>query len=194
MLTKSFYTLSKVAAILGLTEDEVQKLITDGHLKGTFMDNIGSYIVTQDDMIRYLKSRKDWKRIQKIMPSRVVLCDRDSNFQSLVSAELRRFGVEYKIATEPGDLVRAFTEFAPDVVVVPLFALLRTMDSLGDVIKRARSERPCRLIVYYDSPSQLTKDPTTQEKLQALEPDESLALQGRVSLVVDAIRNLIGLR
>lgn len=194
MLTKSFYTLTKVAAILGMSEDDVQKLITEGQLKGTFMDNIGSYIVTQDDIIRYLKSKKDWKRIQKIMPSRVVLCDRDSNFQSLVCAELKRFGVEYKIATEPGDLSRAFSEFAPDVVVVPLFALLRSVDALGEVIQRARSGRPCRLIVYYDSPSQLTRDPAIQEKLQALKPDESLALQGRVSLVVDAIRNVLGLR
>ena len=194
MPSQTSYTLSKVAKLLEISEADVSRLISVGVLKATFMDNIGSHIVTQDAVVSYLKSKRDYAKIRKIMPSRVILVDRDSNVQSLLSAELHRMGVEFKVATEPNELSRSVLDFSPDLIAVHLFSTTRASESVTDVLKRAREDKYCRIVLFYDDSHTAARDATIRQHIQDIAPDETIVTSGRVSHLVDAIKGLLGLK
>jgi hypothetical protein len=59
-----------------------------------------SYVISQEQLLEFMKSRKMFAKMQKILMNRVLICDRDSDTIFLVRTELERSGkITVRVAT-----------------------------------------------------------------------------------------------
>src|SRR5438128_11404392 len=115
-----YYSLRKAAAILQEPEERVLEHIRTGRLKAQFLTNIMDYIITHEDLMRFLKDKKDFGTMRKVLTHRVILVDRDLKIQDVVKLDLGRKNVQVRIATTDREVQLLIDEFLPDAVAVNL--------------------------------------------------------------------------
>ena len=126
MVTQNFYLPGKAAKMLEISEEEVVQLIQEGKIRAEFLHNVASYMISHKDIMAYLQKTKNYKTMKKVTVHRVLLIDRDPDFQDLIRMELeRRASVQVKIATSERDVGILVEEFVPDLILIHLAATQR---------------------------------------------------------------------
>ncbi len=196
MAGQPFYTVKQASEIVELPEVQVEGYIQQKSLAATFNHNIMSYVITHDDLIAFMKDRKLWKQLQKVMSSRVLLCDRDQKLVFILKNELERGGkVMVKIATSSKDAELVMSQWLPDVLVMHMAALQRQSDSLISVLRQARESRPVKLILYHNQPDAvIQQNEDTQKMLEYLNVDATVSIAAGTRGLLTHMMEMLGLR
>ena len=197
MVTSRMFTLGKASKMCGVSETDLADAIKDRRLNAQYVQPTLSYMVTQDDLMAYLKARKDWKGLQKVVRPRVVLLDREQDLTSIVRIQLKRDDkVELSVVTSPEDFLRLSEVTLPDLVAVCLPALMRGEGSVVyDAVARIRRQSRLYLIVYFRGEAgYLAAHPEVEQTLGPLAPDAILPLTGPVAPLIRKIYELAGVR
>lgn len=196
MTTLSHYTLEYAAKIAGTNAQDIQRAIEKGELKARPMQNSLSYMIARDDLLAWLKKRKNWKAIQRSVRPRVLLVDRDQELTSLVRIDLQRGDrCEVSVATTADDLFRLGDAALPDVIAVCLPALLRDSGTVRDAIHRARARCHSKVLVYYRGvEGSVEGRPEVDALLKELAPDQLLAMPGPAQRLLDCLLDMAGIR
>lgn len=184
----------KAAQMLGITEEEVLELIKAGRLKANYLHNVASYMISHNDIVQYLKKTKNFKTIAKVLTHRVLLIDRDPDFQDLIQMELERGGkVQVKIATSDRDVGILINEFVPDLILCHLAATLRQADRVGDNLKRAKEQKKTYLIIYHNyAPDVCGKNAQIQEQIWKAGADEVVSISAGARALLLAVGKRLG--
>ena len=174
MGTMNYHLPGQVAKILGIPEAEVLQKIKGGSIRAQFLENIGSYMIPHEEVIRIQKMEGSL-----IVDKRILLVDRDSTLQDLFKMELERYpGVTVKVATSDKDVAIMVKEFQPTLIVIHLMATLRSSDRVVESLKKARNQK-AHIIVIHDHPPDTAKnDPKVREQLKNSGAHEAVSLFG----------------
>jgi hypothetical protein len=191
-----FYTVKQAAEITELPEIQVESAITSKTLAAQFNHNIMSYVINHDDLVAFMKDRKLWKQLQKVLVSRVLLCDRDQKLTFILKNELERGGkVTVRIATSSKDAELVIDQWLPDVLVFHIAAVQRQSDSLVSVLRRAREARPVKVIIYHNQPDALFRDNAEAQKLvEYLNVDQAVSVAAGTRALLTTMMEMLGLR
>jgi len=193
---RNTYTLAQAAQLLGMPEQQVLGFIESKHLLASFNQGLMGYMIRHDELIDFMKSRKMFAQMQKIMTSRVLLCDRDQQVQFLLRTELERGGkVVVKIATSGKEVEMAIHDHLPDVIVMHLAATQRATDNLAGLLRRARESRPIRLILYHNEPDVVIEGREDIKRIREhLKVDALVSIAGGTRKLLAAIEETLGIR
>jgi len=189
-----YYSLKQAAEILREPEDRILDYIRSGRVKAQFLTNLMDYIITHEDLMMFLKEKKDFGTMKKVLSYRVVLADRDLQVQDLLKLELGRKNVHVRLATTDREVQLLLADFLPDVVAVPLAATQRAVDPILGGIEKARADRR-QVIVYHnllESVFQSRID--VHVHLQKLRPDVIVNVSQGFTPLMDAIKKGLGLK
>lgn len=192
MITKASYTLSQAAAVLETTVDRVVDLVKAGRLRARLRENLGTYLISRDALMCYIKEERDWGRLRRELRPRVLLVDRDIRFSLLIRAELERgLDMDTCFATSGSDVETVVQQNVPDLVAIHVGATLRHRDQVRHALESAR-RRHARLAVYYPgSPDLITADSIAWRHIAALNADAVVSVCTSVRPLVEAIRRLL---
>ena len=194
MTTQNFYTPEKAASVIGCSVAEVLENIKSGRLRGHFMDNVGNYVVTHDDLLAFLKSTHKFEAVSKLIPRRLILVDRDARVQDIMKMELGREGVEIKVATNDREVAFLADDIQPDVVCVHLAATTREKDEVRAGLERARKVAKCYIILYHNHVLKDQRSDAVQHQIRMVDADEVVVMDRGVTPLVDAVRRRFGLK
>lgn len=189
-----YYNLRKAAELLQESEEKVRDYIQSGRLKAQFLSNLMDYIITQEDMMKFLKDRKDFTKMKKVLTHRVVLVDRDLKVQDLVKLELGRKNVQVRVATTDREVQLLLDDFLPDVLAVPFGATTRRTDAIRGAIEKAKAGGR-HVILYHNLLEEaFRKRADVQAAVQELHADAVVNVSRGLSPLVDAIRQALGIK
>ncbi len=189
-----YYSLKKAASILQEPEDRVLEYIRTGRLKAQFLTNIMDYIITHEDLMRFLKDKKDFGTMRKVLAHRVILVDRDLKIQDVVKLDLGRKNVQVRVATTDREVGLLIDEFLPDAVAVNLGATTRAVDPIKTALGKAKAARRA-VIVYHNLLEDVFKGKAElQQHLQDLQPDFVVSIARGLSPLVEAIKKAVGVK
>ena len=194
MSTQSFYTPTKAAEMLGCTEAEVVEHIKAGQLKAAFMSNIGNYVITHNDLMNFLKATRDFKTMQKMLPRRVIVVDRDPRVQDIMRMELSRQGFEVRVATTEREVQFLTDEYPPDVICVHLGAASRDREPVRASLEHARTAHKTYIVVYHNYAAHVAKTPEVAAQIQGVHADAVVVTDRNITPLVDAVRARFGLK
>ncbi|MBI2930538.1 MAG: hypothetical protein HYY16_02710 [Planctomycetes bacterium] len=196
MAARIVYTLAQAAQILEMPEPQVLGFIESNQLTAEFNQGLMSFMIQQDQLLEFMKSRKMFAQMQKIMMSRVLVCDRDTQLQFLLRTELERGGkVAVKIATTSKEVEIAVSEHLPDLLVMHVAAVQRATDNLEAVLRHARESRPIRLILYHNEPEIIADTREDLQRLRAqLNVDALVSIAAGTRKLLATIEELLGIR
>ena len=191
-----FFTVTQAAKITDLPEAAILGYIQNGELIASFNQNNMSYLVLQDDLVSFMKGRKMFAQMQKLMVSRVLVVDRDTNTTFILKSELERGGkVQVKVATSTKDVELSLDTNVPDIMTMHLAAVQRQQDNLAGVLRRCRESRPTRLVLYHNQPDSVIKDQAEVQKLIAyLKVDALVSVASGLKPLLLRIQELLGFR
>ena len=190
MATQNFYMPGKAAELLKISEDEVVQLIKSGKIKAEFLHNIGNYMIPHMSIMDYLKrTRKTLDSAAGVMNTRILLVDRDPDFQDLVKMDLeRRDGVEVKIATSERDVQIQVEEFQPHIILIHLAATLRSSDRIGKSVRQARIDNGAYVIVYHNhAPDVAKENQDIRAQLKASGANEAVSIFAGARTLLQAV-------
>lgn len=193
MSTQGIYTPEKAAQVLKITEEAVLDHIRSGRLRGTFMPNLGNFVITQDDLVAFAKGTHDTSVIRRVDRPRVILAERENHLQDLLGIELGRCGCEVKVATSEKEIKFLVGEFRPHLLCVPLAAVTRAVDSLAASLKHARTTCKAIIVVYHDYLPEVAATPEVAGKIRAAAADECVGVKPSVRPLVDCVLRRLGL-
>ncbi len=189
-----YYNLRKAAELLQESEEKVRDYIQSGRLKAQFLSNLMDYIITQEDLMKFLKNRKDFGAMRKALTHRVVLVDRDLKVQDVVKLELGRKNVQVRVATTDREVQMLLDEFLPDVLAVPFGATTRRTDAIRGAIEKAKAAGR-HVIVYHNILEGVFKGKDdAQAAIRDLHPDVVVNVSRGLSPLVEAIRSALGIK
>jgi PleD family two-component response regulator len=194
MTTQSFYTPNKAAEVIGCKEENVLEYIKTGQLKAQFMANIANYVITYNDLMAFLKATRDFKTMQKMLPRRVIIVDRDPKVQDIMRMELGRQGFEVRVATTEREVAFLTDEYQPDVICVHVGATTREKEPVKASLDRARSVYKTYIVLYHNFASHFASSPEVAAQLQAVGADILVTTDRGVTPLVDAVRSRFGLK
>lgn len=192
--SQTFFTIEKTAQVTGIPIKDIERHIQMGEIVATFMDNLGSHIIKQPDLIRFLKKQKKWLLIRKVIGSRVLVVDRDEGIQDIIKAELTRSGAEVRVATTENEIKKDIEDFLPEIIAVPIEALQRAVEPLGPSLSRAKEECQSRIVLYYKSPTLIELRQDVKGLVDSLGAVETLSISSGTGLLVSTLRKQLGLR
>lgn len=188
MITKAFYTLHQAAMTMKVTPDELLKAIKAGTLKANFMNNIGTYMIPRDDLMKFMKEQKDFKGLREEMRPRVLIVDRDVEMTTLLQGELEHgLNIDARLATSELDIITMLGQYIPDLICIHVGATLRSRDQIRDVLVKSK-EKHAKLVIYhrYD-PAFLTSNDDIRTHIESLKADAIVAMGNSVRPLVDQI-------
>lgn len=189
-----YYNLRKAAELLQESEEKVRDYIQSGRLKAQFLSNLMDYLITQEDLMKFLKDRKDFKAMRKVLTHRVVLVDRDLKVQDLVRLELGRKNVQVRVATTDREVQLILDEFLPDVLAVPFGATTRRTDAIHGAIEKAKAAGR-HVIIYHNMLEEVFRGKAdVQTAIRDLKPDAVVNVSRGLSPLVEAIRTALGIK
>jgi hypothetical protein len=196
MAGQPFYTVKQAAELMEMPEPQVEGFVQQKLLAANFIHNIMTYVITHDDLVAFMKDRKLWKQLQKVMVSRVLLCDRDQKATFILKNELERGGkCQVRIATSSKDAAMIIDEWMPDLLVMHLAAVQRETDSLAGVLRRARESRPLKIVIYHNQPDALVKDKEdVQRIIEYLNVDSLVSVAAGTRGLLTTMMEMLGLR
>jgi hypothetical protein len=191
----NFYTVSQVASIAEISENDVLKYIKEGELRANFNQGNMSYLVLQDDLLSFLREKRLTDQIQKIMQHRVLVVDRDTNTTFILKSDLERSGkVQVKVATSTRDIELSLDTNVPDIMTMHFAVTQRAQDNLEGVLKRCRLTRPTKLVLYHEAPEQMIPTmPDVQKIVTSLQVDAVVSVARGFRPLVNKIEEILGL-
>lgn len=192
MITKAFYTLDQAAATLRMPPEELAAAIKSGRLKANFLGNLGTYMIARDDLMNFMKSKKDWKGLRKELRPRVLIVDRDSETTTLLQTELESgLDVDARLATSEGDIFTLLDQYVPDLIAIHIGATLRRRDQIREALTKAKAKH-AKLIVYHRYGAEfLEAAADMREHIESLQADAIVALGTKVRPLVDKIAEFL---
>jgi hypothetical protein len=189
-----YYSLRKAAEILQEPEEKVLDWIRAGRLKAQFLTNIMDYIITHEDLMKFLKEKKDFGTMKKVLQHRVILVDRDLKVQDVVKLELGRKNVQVRVATTDREVQILIDDFLPDVVAVSLGATTRAIDPVKGALDKAKAAK--RYVVLYHTMLEDTYREKTdiQAHVQRLAPNAVVNISRGMSPLVEVIKKAVGVK
>lgn len=189
-----YYSLKKAASILQEAEEKVLDYIRTGRLKAQFLTNIMDYIITHEDLMRFLKEKKDFGTMRRVLTHRVILVDRDLKIQDVVKLDLGRKNVQVRVATTDREVGLLIDEFLPDAVAVNLGATTRAVDPIKAALEKARAARRT-VILYHNWLEEVYQGKADlQEHVKKLQPDFVVTIARGLTPLLDAIKKSVGVK
>ncbi len=190
-----FFTVQQASKICELPEPAMQQYIQSGELIASFNQAAMNYLILQDDLIAFMKGRKMFAQMQKLLVHRVLVVDRDQNTTFILKTELERGGkVMVRIATSTKDVELSLDANVPDVMTMHLAAVQRQQDNLAGVLRRCRETRPTKLILYHNQPDVLVKnDEATQKLVNYLKVDALVSVASGNKALIMKIEEALGI-
>lgn len=194
MESLNYYSLKKAASLLQEPEEKVLDYIRSGRLKAQFLTNIMDYIITHEDLMAFLKQKKDFGTMRKVLTHRVVIVDRDLKIQDVCKLDLARKQIQVRVATTDREVQLLIDEFLPDIVAVNLGATTRTVDPIRGAIEKARAAK--RIIVIYHNylESIFQEKLEVQAHIKKLAPDYVVNISRGLGPLLDIIRKALGVK
>jgi CheY-like chemotaxis protein len=193
---KNVYTLAQAAQILGMPEQQVLDYVDRKELVASFNQGLMSHMIEHDQLVGFMKARRMFAQLQKIVQSRVLLCDRDQQVVFIVRTELERGGkVVVHIATSGKEVEMALNDQLPDVLVMHIAATQRQTDNLAGILRHARERRPIRLIIYHNEPDAIVDARDDIKRLREfLHVDAMVSIAAGTRKLIQAIEETLGIR
>lgn len=190
-----FFTVQQASKICELPEPAILGYIQNGELIASFNQGAMSYLVLQDDLVAFMKARKMFAQMQKLLVHRVLVVDRDQNTTFILKTELERGGkVMVKVATSTKDVELSLDANVPDVMTMHLAAVQRQQDNLAGVLRRCRETRPTKLILYHNQPEVLIRDSQDVQKLvNYLKVDAVVSVASGMRPLIQKIEEVLGI-
>jgi hypothetical protein len=191
--TQSIYTPAKAAQLLKMTEEEVLDHLRSGRLRGTFMPNLGNFVIAHEDLVAFAKGTHDTSVIRRVDRPRVLLAERENRLQDLLRLELGRNGCEVKIATTGKEIRFHLGEFRPHLVCMPLAAATRAADPLAASLKQARTACKAIIIIYHDYLPELAETEGVASRIRSVGADACVGVNPSIRPLVDCVLQRLGL-
>lgn len=194
MESLNYYSLKKAASLLQEPEEKVLDYIRSGRLKAQFLTNIMDYIITHEDLMAFLKQKKDFGTMRKVLTHRVIIVDRDLKIQDVCKLDLARKQIQVRIATTDREVQLLVDEFLPDIVAVNLGATTRSVDPIRGALEKARAAK--RIVVIYHNylESTFQEKPDLQAHVKRLAPDYVVNISRGLSPLLDIIKKVLGVK
>ena len=195
-MAAKIYTLGQACAILGMPEPQLLELIDNRVLPAEFNQGLMSNMIRHEDLILFMKSRKMFAQMQKIIVSRVLLCDRDQQIVFILRTELERGGkITVQIATSSREVEMNMDDNAPDLLVMHIAATQRATDNLAGVLRRVRERHPTKLIIYHNEPEAVVEGREDIKRLKEyLKVDAMVSVAAGTRKLIASIEETLGIR
>ena len=189
-----YYTPRKAAEILKVAEEKVLDHIKSGRLKAQFLTNIMEYMITHEDLMAFLKEKKDFGTMKQVLTHRIILVDRDLKIQDVVKLELGRHNIQVRVGTTDREVGLLLDETLPDAVAIVLGALFRSVDPIQESIKKAQAARR-PIILYHSIPEDILKGKQdVQAQIDALQPAAVVNISRNTAPLIEALKKAIGIK
>lgn len=187
--TRNFLTIRQAAAFIGRTPEEVRDLILRGDLRGREMSNTGGTMVPREDLVAFLKSRKEWTKFKKTIQPKVIIMEPDFNKALMMKGTLERTkGIRVRIAADVGTLQRELEKSGADLIAVLLMDEEPLGDELVAALKAARAANQTRVMVYHQKGEDLlTRKPDIALQFNTIPVDAVMAYSARLQPVIERI-------
>jgi CheY-like chemotaxis protein len=188
------YTLAEAAKLAGTTEDELRCAIQDGMLPGTLLQNVGTYQVRHEDLLRYLKS-KGRRKLTNSGRKKVLIIDDEINFANIMKIELERDPrIEAKFATWGRDGVKLAKEFQPDLCLIDFMLPDITGDEVLASIREVKGLKNAHVLVYSAHTREaIRKNPNLETRLQSMGANDFISKSGGMRPLIVRVYELLGL-
>jgi hypothetical protein len=189
-------TVDQAAQMLGLPREQVIDLCKRREIVAQYLENTGSWVMTQRAVVAYLSRTRQWKAIRATLTHRVLLVDPDSRTHSLLLSALgRKSPVDLRLCTQPGEIQLAVKSFLPDCICVRIVRPRPDKDPLIEAVVEATRGRPSKAILYHNLQANALKEmPQLGEQIKNLHVEFLVNLTGGIQQLVEAILVEVGLK
>lgn len=190
--TRNFLTLRQAAAFLGRSPEEVGDLIARGELRGREMSNTGGTMIPREDLVAFLKSRKEWTKFKKTIQPKAIVMEPDFNKALMMKGTLERTkGVRVRVAADLGTLRRELEKSGADLIAVLLMDEAPLDEELAAALQSARKENQTRVLVYHQKGDDLLdRKPEIKLQFEMIPVDVVVSYSARLQPVIDRIAGL----
>ncbi|MHC4607683.1 MAG: response regulator [Planctomycetota bacterium] len=166
------YTLPDAARLAGVSEDELRCAIKDGLLAGTLLQNVGTYQIRHDDLVRYLKRRGGSPGDSATHRRRRVLI----------------------IDDEGKDGVRMAKEFLPDLCLIDFILPDISGEEVLAAIREVNELKETKVLVYSaHTRDAIREDPKLERRLQAMGAPDFVSKTGGMRPLIVHVYGMLGL-
>lgn len=189
-------TVDQAAQLLGKTPQEVIDLCKKREIIAQYLENTGSWMMTQRAVVAYLSRTRQWHAIRKSLTHRALIVDPDTRVHSMVGGALgRRSGIELRLCTQPQEVAAAIKTFLPDCVCVRIVRKTMEKDPLLEAVVDATRDRPSKAILYHNLPvAQLQEMTHLNEQIQKLNVEFLINITPGIQPLIEAIRVELGVK
>lgn len=190
--TRNFLTIRQAAAFLGRSPEDVRDLIAAGDLRGREMSNTGGMMIPREDLVAFLKSRKEWTKFKKTIQPKAIVMEPDFNKALMMKGTLERTkGVRVRVAADLGTLKRELEKSGADLIAVLLMDEAPLDEELAAALQKARQENQTRVLVYHQKGDDLLdRKPEIKLQFSMIPVDVVVSYSARLQPVIDRIAGL----
>lgn len=189
-------TLDQAAQILGMTPQQVAELCKKREIVAQFLENTGSWMLTQRAVVAYLSRTRQWQAIRKTITYRALVIDGDSRAQSLISTAFgRKSPVEVRLCTKPEEVAGAIKAFLPDCVCIRILRPRPDKDPFVEAVIQATRERPVKVILFHNLPLHLLQQmDVLNQQIQMLHVEFLINITPGIQPLVEAMKVELGIK
>jgi hypothetical protein len=194
MQTPKLLSIDQAAQILGMTPQQVLDLCKKREIVAQFLENTGSWMITQRAVVAYLSRTRQWQAIKKTLTYRALVIDGDSRAQSLIQTAFgRKSPVEVRLCTKPEEVAGAIRTFLPDCVCIRILRPRPDKDPFVESVIQATRERPVKVILFHNIPTpQLQAMEALNQQIQLLHVEFLINITPGVQPLLEAIKVELG--
>lgn len=196
MQTPKLLTIDQAAQALGMTPQQVLDLCKRREIVAQFLENTGSWMITQRAVIAYLSRTRQWQAIRKTLTHRALMIDGDSRAHSLVSTAFgRKSPLEVRLCTKPEEVSSAIRGFLPDCVCIRILRPRPDKDPFVEAVINATRERPVKVILFHNLPvQQLQSMEVLNSQIQLLHVEFLINITPGVQPLIEAMKVELGIK
>jgi len=196
MQTPKLLNIDQAAQILGLTPQQVLELCKKREIVAQYLENTGSWMITQRAVVAYLSRTRQWQAIKRTLTCRALMIDGDSRAHSLVQTSFgRKSPVEIRLCTKPEEIAGALKTFLPDCVCIRIVRPRPDKDPFVEAVIQATHDRPVKVILFHNLPAQLLQRmDALNEQIKSLHVEFLINITPGIQPLVEAMKVELGIK
>lgn len=168
-------------------------MISSGQIQATHMANTGGYMISREQLVLYLKSRKEWTKFKKSVQPKAIVVEPDFNKGLMIKAELER-GASARAVCVPGakDLAKELEKSGADIIALHLMDELALDAETTALLQKARQEHEARLVIFHQKGADLLdRKPEIKKQFEELGVTAVVFFTVRLQPVMDKIKEIL---
>lgn len=157
------------------------------------MANTGGYMIAREQLVLFLKGRKEWTKFKKSAQPKAIIVEPDFNKGLMIKAELER-GTPVRVACVAGakDLAKELEKSGADIIAVHLMDELALDPETAALLKKAHDEQEARLVIFHQKGADLLeRKPEIKRQFEELAVTAVVFFTVRLQPVMDKIKEIL---